>query len=75
METYRIKWYADIIDYVKQNNPMYSEIKRMTFGELNEYINAEHEKTKYFPMITRMQYIEYWIDYIQYFFIPKTLVH
>ena len=54
MTTYRIKWYADVIDYVKQNKPMYSEIKQMTFEELNEYINAEHEKTKYFPMITRM---------------------
>ena len=54
MTTYRIKWYADIIDYVKQNKPMYTEIKRMTLAELNEYINAEHEKTKYFPMITRM---------------------
>lgn len=54
METYRIKWHANVIDYVKQKKPMYSEIKRMTFEELNEYINAEHEKTKYFPMITRM---------------------
>lgn len=54
METYRIKWYADVVDYVKQNNPTYSEIKRMTFEELNEYINVEHEKTKYFPIITRI---------------------
>ena len=37
METYRIKWYADVVDYVKQNNPTYSEIKKMTFIECTDY--------------------------------------